>query len=229
MPPTELELVSHHLCPYVQRSVITLTEKQIPHRRTNIDLANKPAWFRRLSPLGKVPLLRVDGQTLFESAVICEYLDETTPGSLHPADPLEKAQHRSWIEFGSSILDAIAGFYNAQTPEAFAVKRQVLMDRLQWLDGKLGEGPFFAGRSFTMVDAAFGPVFRYFDMFEQIDDFGFFDRTRNIEAWRRALGDRQSVRDAVASDYAPRLLDFLVRRNSHLSSLIPQSETLAAF
>lgn len=102
-----LELVSHHLCPYVQRAAIALTEKGIPFTRTYIDLNRKPDWFTAISPLGKVPLLRVrenDGEVvLFESAVILEYLEETLPRSLHPADPLERARHRAWIEFGSSI------------------------------------------------------------------------------------------------------------------------------
>lgn len=120
----ELKLVSHHLCPYVQRAVITLLEKEIPHQRTYIDLSNKPDWFRQISPLGKVPLLKVGDEVLFESAVICEYLDEITPGSLHPTDPLAKAKHRAWIEFGSSILNTIAGFYNAATEEAFEQDRK---------------------------------------------------------------------------------------------------------
>ena len=48
-----LTLVSHLLCPYVQRAVILLTEKNIPFERIDVDLANKPDWFLKLSPLGK--------------------------------------------------------------------------------------------------------------------------------------------------------------------------------
>lgn len=87
MPTPNLELVSHHLCPYVQRAVITLLEKEIPHQRTYIDLSDKPDWFQVISPLGKVPLLKIQDEILFESAVICEYLDEITLKSLHPRDP----------------------------------------------------------------------------------------------------------------------------------------------
>src|SRR5258708_40372906 len=72
-----LTLVSHHLCPYVQRVAIALAERGIAAERVYIDLADKPAWFRALSPLGKVPLLKVDDAVLFESAVICEYLEDT--------------------------------------------------------------------------------------------------------------------------------------------------------
>ena len=66
-----LKLVSHKLCPYVQRAVIALTEKGVPFERIDIDLANKPDWFLKISPLGKVPVLVVaqDGRevALFES------------------------------------------------------------------------------------------------------------------------------------------------------------------
>ncbi len=63
----EFELITHVLCPYVQRSVIVLHEKQIPYRRTDIDLADKPDWFRQISPLGKVPVLVVGArQSLFD-------------------------------------------------------------------------------------------------------------------------------------------------------------------
>ena len=53
----QINLISHALCPYVQRSVILLIEQQIPFKRLDIDLANKPDWFNDISPLGKVPVL----------------------------------------------------------------------------------------------------------------------------------------------------------------------------
>ena len=56
---TKLTLVSHKLCPYVQRAVIALTEKGVPFRRVDVDLANKPDWFKAVSPLGKTPVLLV--------------------------------------------------------------------------------------------------------------------------------------------------------------------------
>jgi glutathione S-transferase len=99
-----LTLVSHDLCPYVQRAVIVLAEKSVPNERHYIDLADKPDWFRKISPLGKVLLPQIGDVMIFEPAVICEYLDKITPGSLHPRDPLQKAQHHAWVEFASAIL-----------------------------------------------------------------------------------------------------------------------------
>src|SRR5260370_6869549 len=110
---TELKLISHKLCPYVQRAVIALTEKGVAFERIDIDLANKPDWFLTISPLGKTPVLGVGDTAIFESAVILEYLEETQPKPLHPADALASAAHRAWIEFGSPVLPDIAGFYSA--------------------------------------------------------------------------------------------------------------------
>jgi glutathione S-transferase len=215
-----LRLVSHHLCPYVQRAAIALAEKGVPHERVAVDLAAKPAWFRALSPLGKVPLLIVDGTTaLFESAVICEFLEETAPGArLHPEDPVERARHRAWIEFASATLNAVAGFYAAPDADAFEAMRADLAAKMAWLEGALGTGPYFVGERFSLVDAAFGPVFRYFDVFEAVlPPLGAFDAPPKLRAWRAALAARPSVRDAVAPDYPERLAAFLRARGSHLS------------
>jgi glutathione S-transferase len=216
----KLELISHHLCPYVQRAVITLLEKDIPHKRTYIDLSNKPDWFRRISPLGKVPLLKVNEEVLFESAVICEYLNEITPGSLHPADPLQRAKHRSWIEFGSSILNNIAGFYNAPNQESFEQKRDELTGKFLWIEQSLSDDGYFAGSAFSLVDAVYGTIFRYFDIFDAIEDFGVFDNTPNVKSWRQLLQARPSIQHAVTEDYPQRLLLFLKQRDSYLSGLV---------
>lgn len=222
MSNPKLELVSHHLCPYVQRAVILLLEKDISHQTTYIDLANKPDWFRQISPLGKVPLLKVNGEVLFESAIICEYLDETTPGSLHPLDPLEKAKHRAWIEFGSSILVAMAGFFNAPTEESFEQKRQELIEKFTWVEQSLKETPYFTGRSFSLVDAVYAPIFRYFDAFDEIADFGIFADTPKVRVWRQALEERPSIQSAFVEDYSQQLLTLLKERNSYVSMLAQQ-------
>ena len=222
-----LKLISHKLCPYVQRSIITLIEKRIPHDREYIDLANKPDWFLQISPLGKVPLLLVDGTVLFESAVICEYLDEITPGSLHPANPLTKAKHRSWIEFGSNLLSKIAAFYAAKDNLEFEAKRQDLIAGFQTLEAQLHAAPYFEGETFSLIDAVYGPIFRYFVAFEQYQDFGFFATTPKVRGWREALLQRPSVQQAVPDNYFELLNVFLKQRNGVLSELMHRSTEAA--
>ena len=215
----KFHLISHHLCPYVQRAVIVLTEKNIVHKRTYIDLANKPDWFRELSPLGKVPVLEVGNAALFESQVIAEYLDEVTDGSLHPVDPLEKAKHRSWIEYGSQTLNAIGGFYNAADKKAFERSANLLRERLQRIDREIS-GPWFGGESFHMVDGVWGTIFRYFEVFDQIGNFQFMSGFEKAHAWRQSVSKRQSVSEAAPEGYHERLEQFLKDRNSYLSGLM---------
>ena len=216
-PP--LKLISHKLCPYVQRAVITLTEKGVPFERIDIDLANKPDWFLKISPLGKTPVLLVDDTPIFESAVILEYLEETQPRPLHPADPLKRAEHRGWIEFGSAVLNDIAGFYGARDKATFDGKAAALAEKFARLEARLVAAPWFDGDTFSLVDAVFGPVFRYFDTFERIGDFGILDGKPKQKRWRAALAARPSVESAVSPEYPTLLSDFIARRESYLSGL----------
>lgn len=227
MSEPALKLISHYLCPYVQRARIVLAEKGIDHDLEFIDLANKPAWLKEISPLGKVPVLLADGRPVFESAVISEYLDEVTPGSLHPADPYEKARNRAWIEYASSTLNTVSGFYNAGNDATFQALTEALCDRFRTLESELGAGPFFNGSDFSLVDAAFAPLFRYFDVIEQIVDAGFFDGAPKVARWRHELARRPSVRDAVVADYPQRLRRFFLERGSVLSDLVRRSDRSA--
>jgi glutathione S-transferase len=218
-----LKLISHKLCPYVQRAVIALTEKGVAFDRVDIDLANKPDWFLAISPLGRTPVLLVGDVPIFESAVILEYLEETEPKPLHPADPLHRAEHRGWIEFGSAVLNDIAGFYGAPNDVAFQAKTTQLEQRFARLETRVVAAPWFDGGNFSLVDAVFGPVFRYFDEFDEIGDFGILAGKPKLARWRKSLSERPSVRPAVGSDYRALLRDFLKRRNSWISRLQAQA------
>jgi len=222
-----LTLVSHHLCPYVQRAAISLAEKGVGFQRIDVDLSNKPDWFKAISPLGKVPLLRVRHgnaeDVIFESAVILEFLEETEANPLHPADPLARARHRAWIEFGSAILNAIGRFYSATDEAAFLCESKGLSEMFARVEAELAarqSGPWFAGERFSLVDAVYGPIFRYFDTFDRIGDFGILDGKPLVEAWRKALSERRSVSEAVSPDYPQRLQAFLRAKQSYLSGII---------
>lgn len=215
-----LKLVSFDLCPYVQRASIALAEKNVPFERIDIDLADKPDWFRAISPLGKVPLLMVGDEVLFESAVIVEYLDETVGPKLHPADPLARARHRAWMEFGSSILANIWTIETAKDRAVFDQAVAAVAEKFGRVEEQLGEGPFFAGAGFSLVDAVFAPVFRYFDAFEQRVDLGVFADKPRLVAWRAALAGRKSVKDAVVPDYAERLLAFVAKQDGVLAAML---------
>jgi glutathione S-transferase len=215
----QLTLISHKLCPYVQRAVIALAEKGVPFERIDIDLADKPDWFLKVSPLGKTPVLLVGDTAIFESAVILEYLEETQSPPLHPADPLARAEHRAWIEFGSAILNDTAGLYGAPDEAAFTAKVAALRAKFMRVESRL-KSPWFDGDRFSFVDAVFGPVFRYFDAFDRIADFGILSVLPKVAAWRRALAARPTVQAAVAPEYPALLREFLLKRGSHVSRLM---------
>src|SRR4051812_41029791 len=207
--PQSLRLISHKLCPFVQRAVIVAKEKDIPFHRVDIDLADKPAWFLEISPTGKVPLLEVteeDASThiLFESAVIAEYLDEIAGEPLLPRAPVTKARERAWVEFASATLGDIGKLYAAPTEADFDVAARAVADRLAHLEREIA-GPWFSGERFGLVDAAFGPVFRYLDVFDWRLGRETVARPRKVLAWSQALARRDSVQSAVADDYAERL------------------------
>lgn len=216
---TQLKLISHKLCPYVQRAVIALTEKRVPFERIDIDLDNKPDWFLKISPLGKTPVLVVGDTAIFESAVILEYLEETQPKPLYPRDPLARAEHRGWIEFNSAVLADIWGLEVATDEATFATKAKQLEGRLALLEKRLVGTPWFDGDAFSLVDAVFGPAFRYFDVIDDIGDFGIFAGKPKLVQWRKNLSQRPSIRNAVAADYPALLRAFLKRKGAHLSQL----------
>jgi glutathione S-transferase len=122
------------------------------------------------------------------------------------------------MEFGSSVLATIAAFYNAVDAHALQTRREELRARFGQLEEVLAErGPFFAGERFSMVDAVFAPVFRYFEVFGALGVGGFFDGLPRVQAWRDALAQRPSVRAAASEDYAQLLTQFVVERGSELS------------
>jgi len=223
LPEYSLTLVSHLLCPYVQRAVIALHEKGVPFERVYVDLAAKPDWFLAISPLGRVPLLKVTRKggteaVLFESSVISEFIEETQPGpALHPADPVERALHRAWMEFGSSLLADLYVLQIARDGETFEARVKSLAEKAPRVEAVLSPtGPFFAGEAFSLVDAVFAPAFRIAAAVSTIAGIELLPATPRLTAWRDALLARPSVVAAVPPDYPERMDDFLRGQRGHL-------------
>jgi glutathione S-transferase len=196
----KLTLISFNLCPYVQRSVITLIEKGIPYAIEYLDLYDKPDWFQHISPLGNVPVLKVDDRVLFESAVITEYLDEIAEPRMHPDDPLDRAYHRAWIELISAGLVNTHQLMVAVDETAAKLAANSAREKLAHLDQQLGDGPYFAGEDFSLVDAAAAPMLQRLQWCENIKSLQIFDGYPGLAAWRDALLARPSVQQSVLAD-----------------------------
>jgi len=193
------ELISFKLCPFVQRSVIVLQEKGVDYDITYIDLKNPPDWFKEISPLGKVPVLRVGEAVVFESAVIMEYLDEVNPPSLHPADPLRKAHNRAWIEFASTLF--FCQFNMVMAPDQVACEgaEQELREKLAAVNEQL-VGPYFNGEDFCLIDAAYAPLFMRLAYLEQWSPMGVLEGMPKMQQWSEKLLGRPAVQQSVVEN-----------------------------
>ena len=198
----QLELISFKLCPFVQRSVITLTHKGVPFDTTFIQLDDPPAWFDEVSPLGKVPVLKVDDTVLFESAVINEFLDESFGERMLSEDALERAQQRAWIELGAAGIFAMFGATTAPEESGSSAKRKELAKLFDHLERQLAKAPpapFFSGAELSLVDTAFAPLFqRLFALPEPILDW---DAVPTVKRWAERLVDEPVVRDSLPEGF----------------------------
>lgn len=210
-------LFSHHGCPYVQRVAIVLAEKGIPHTRRDVDFKAKPAEFLAASPLGQVPAMLIDGAALFDSVAICEYLEDRFEPRLHPQSAEERARHRAWMAFGSTLLQSVGGFFKAHDRDSMEARREDILMMLSRLESGLPGAPCFSGDAFSLVDAVFAPVFRYFEAFAEMEPFDFFEGLVRVPAWWAHLKARPSVARAVQPDFMPRLVDYLSTRDSAFS------------
>lgn len=192
--------------------------------RVNVDLSAKPDWFLALSPTGKVPVLKVrqpndQDAILFESVVICEYLNETQVGvSMYPDDALLRARHRAWIEFATQTFAEGWQFLHAKDVETADARRTSFSDRLSKIEAELGDGPYFAGADFGLVDAVYAPLFRYFGIIDAAVADPIFASLPSLTAWRAALAERPSVRNAVIGTYPDLFRDHLRQQGAMIAA-----------
>lgn len=147
-------------------------------------------------------------------------IDESQPGpKLHPADALTRARHRGWMEFGSSILSDLWALETTKDAAVFEEKRKAITEKFGRVEEVLGDGPLFAGAGFSLVDAVYAPIFRYFDTFDQIVGLGIFTDYPKVRAWRAALAVRPSVREAVTPEYPQLLRAFLQKYEAYMLTL----------
>ncbi|KAL1566782.1 putative glutathione S-transferase dhar2, chloroplastic [Salvia divinorum] len=136
-------------CPFTQRVLLTLEEKNLPYDLKLVDLRNKPEWFLNVSPEGKVPLIKLDEKWIPDSDVITEALEEKFPEpSL--ATPPEKAA------VGSKIFSTFIGFLKSK--DISDGTEQALLDLLTDFNSYLEKnGPFINGEVISATDLSLAP------------------------------------------------------------------------
>lgn len=157
----KLEIVLFPFCPYGHRARIALEWSGLPHQVVNIDPRQPPDWFPKASPLGKVPLLRIDESTsVFESAVICELVNDLGNLAMLPSDPVARAVARAWIEYASACQGTLGEVIKAADPESCAARIAELQGMLTHLETATdATGPYFLGATPSLVDVSLAPLF----------------------------------------------------------------------
>jgi len=202
-----------------------MLEKDIAYQRIDIDLDNKPEWLLQYSATAKVPLLiTADNKVLFESQVICEFLDEVSSGSLQPLDSFEKARHRAWGEFGTQMLNLIANIiYQDNDKAAFENSVGMLKQQLSIVEKEHSGGHYFSGKNFHLTDAIYASLFRYFSVLQKIINFQILEQMPKLSVWQQRLSERASVQAAVPSEYETELIAFISNKPSYFAQQLSAS------
>jgi len=215
----KLELISFKLCPFVQRAVIVLKEKNVDFAITYIDLNNPPEWFLEISPRGQVPVLKVGNDVLFESSVIQEYVDEITPPSLQPSDPLVKAKNRAWIQFGGDVIMSMHGMVMADKA-GHDTKRQDVEDKLVLLEAEHSGDAFFNGGEFQMIDAAFAPMLMRVGYMKTHTGIDLLEKTPKLANWSEHLLAKTCVKDSVVPELPMMYRGMIKHMDGYMATLL---------
>jgi len=202
-------LYNARVCPFCHRCRLALREKQIAFELTEIDLRNKPPLFSEISPFGTVPALKHGDLSLWESAVINEYLDEAFPGPpLMPADAARRAQARVWIDFaGSRFVPLFYTLLREQDQARRARHRKKIAETFRFMEtegiSRLGgPGPYWLGEKVSLVDLAIYPWIERWPVLEHYRQTPLPNRFPNLVRWWSAMAERLSVREEVQpADY----------------------------
>lgn len=195
----QLEIISSKSCPFAQRSRMVLLEKGVTFDFTEIDLDDKPDWFLKVSPYGKVPVIRHDGAVIWESAVINEYLDEVFPEPpLLPRDPVGRATARVWIDFANNrMVPHVYKMMLRQDAEGQELHRRRLTEAVLFMEHqglrKLSPGPFWLGAKPGLVDFTFLPHVQRFAALEHYRGFVIPEECTRLRIWIAAMSALPSV------------------------------------
>lgn len=205
-----VELYSYEACPFAQRTRMVLLEKGIEFSLTEIDINNKPEGWEKISPYGKVPLLRHDGGTIYESAIINQYLDEVFPETpMMPASALPRALARIWMDYcDNRYLPACFKLaFGRNDPEKMAANLEAVEEGLLFIEhegfrkiagiaGKSGsdDGPYWFGTTPGLVDFHYMPFFERFACYEELFGASIPAECTRLNAWLAAMQDLDSVR-----------------------------------
>lgn len=210
----DIKLISFVVCPYVQRAVITLRYKSANFDVDYIDLKNKPEWFLKISPMGKVPVLLINQkEVIFESSVINELLDEIVGKGTLSNDPIEKAKERAWIAYADYLFSDMYSFIHSSETELHANK---LLDKLEKLSDVISDSGFFKKTGFSILDSAFAPCFFRMMKFQYFQESPRLMSMKKIRKWIDNLMEQDCVKRSVREDFDAEFAKYVQNANNNL-------------
>jgi glutathione S-transferase len=175
---------------------MVLHEKGIDFEVHEVDLSNKSEEFLSVSPYGKVPVLRVNGTSLYESNIVNEYLDEVYDSpKLMPDDPEERAFVRSWMAFADdyffpSIYRVRMGLQRGYSEDEIQEAMEKLDDSLSRLEHQL-EGRQYLMGEYTLADIAHAGNFHRLRELANSDEVT-LEKYPNVMVWMERVESRES-------------------------------------
>lgn len=211
--------------------MILLRAKDIEFDVTYIDLQDKPDWFLEISPHGKVPVLKVGDEILFESNAIAEYLDEVVPPRLHPEEPLARAKNRAWTDFVPTFASAISTIHYSKSREEMEQAVTDAKDKLAKVEGALAgrgnDGPYFNGPDLALVDAAYAPFFQRHLFADRVLKNNLIDGYPLIKAWAETLLADERITGAVPDNFEEEFIASLKRRGTYAAQFYDDASAAA--
>jgi glutathione S-transferase len=186
------------------RVKIALYEKGLHYERVTLNLAKKDQKrpeFLKLNPYGKVPVIDDDGQVLFESCIINEYLEEKYPDPpLTPEDPYLRGRGRVLVDYALNYMHepywALRGemlkAVNDRNAAVIEEKHRSLRDLLQYLEEALGDKTFFLG-DLSLTDIAIVPRALRMEAYGVVPA----PSLPRLSAWLQRMKERPSVKQIL--------------------------------
>jgi len=180
---------------------MVLREKGVEFETTEVDLSNKSEEFLAASPTGKVPVIVVDGDSLYESNIVNQYLDEVADGpALLPEDPKERAYARIWMasaddKFFPAVYGASVGRSRGYTEEKIRASFEKLAEALTALEEQLKGREYLIG-GLSLADVAYAGNFVRLRELEERGEIS-LSAYPNVAPWIERIENRKSYRAAV--------------------------------
>lgn len=214
-----MKIVSFKICPFVQRVTAALAAKGIDYDIEYISLKDKPQWFLDISPNGQVPILIADnGEVIFESDAIIEYLDEVTPLLEQDVTPEQRAKDRAWSYLAAKNYLTQCSAMRSPTEEVLAERSEKLRTAFAKVENVLGEGPYFKGESLSNVDIAWLTMLHRVDIIERHTGYDFLAGMPKVKAWQKAVLATGLAEKSVADDFEQKFTDFYLSEDTFLGN-----------